>query len=787
MSTASFPSPSAGVIARAADIHLPSQGVRPVEFNPLPGIVIFVHGVNSNGEWFDAAEQGLCEGLNVRLHRSEFGEPQDASISGLLRAAQYRTELTPKGFLTRAKSEEGVRPEEFVSGAEGSPVIRFRWGYAANKADLKKVGGSILLDEDNAWGGGPFANGCTALPDLWSQGTLTDLLAGLQAQDINTENSRLVYSCPGRQYGAHAAWRLAVLVKEARERHESAYGKECPVTIVCHSQGNMVGIASAFIGQAKLGGKGVADTYVLANPPYSVLPNFFDNFAQYDGANDLGRVTVLARRKTLDKFFAIVRDRNSNLASADCVNGMMGNNRKPWELGQDQQKFPTHKRVFLYANPHDQVISVSTVMGIGWMGLPQAVLSGEDEDMRDEKNRFAFSHANGVLHQRIWAQGNPGKYGGDRQFKVGEAGQPFVYYDKHNASKADPIQGPDHEFWFRKPLAARFHVRRVWQDDQRGVLPKVGATLLGGFYELGFGLISVLTGGKVSYMAMNATPPDRWTVTIDAHPVPNPIVPSAIHLYHKQTDATGQQPADDGQVRVDGVQGKPGGKVSGVFDQGPESHTDSLNTKARTGDVYDEYRKAGQGAESDEAALRYEHNADVRQLARRKAGNPYEAAVGQMNKDGDLSGDEYKEFRKFDRDKREYFLKEATDLNATNHSTILTNPAHCRQVLAYDVGVGLCAMPLEQMNWLRQLADWRYCDPKDLVMADWSDYYQFARVDGGKMLKDHPYYKPEVPATLDVDTERANISSLTQGTKESQGSRHSRPDENGNVFGGGRL
>ncbi|MGN7982504.1 T6SS effector phospholipase Tle3 domain-containing protein, partial [Burkholderia sp. 22313] len=36
---------------------------------PLPGIVIFVHGVNSEGEWFDAAEDGLCKGLNRRLGR----------------------------------------------------------------------------------------------------------------------------------------------------------------------------------------------------------------------------------------------------------------------------------------------------------------------------------------------------------------------------------------------------------------------------------------------------------------------------------------------------------------------------------------------------------------------------------------------------------------------------------------------------------------------------------------------------------------------------------------------
>lgn len=33
----------------------------------LPGLIIFVHGVNSEGEWYTNAEQALCDGLNKRL------------------------------------------------------------------------------------------------------------------------------------------------------------------------------------------------------------------------------------------------------------------------------------------------------------------------------------------------------------------------------------------------------------------------------------------------------------------------------------------------------------------------------------------------------------------------------------------------------------------------------------------------------------------------------------------------------------------------------------------------
>lgn len=765
MSEPSFNNPDATVVARVSDITLPSGSVRKVPYTPLPGIIIFVHGVNSMGEWFDAAEEGLCDGLNVRLNRETFDDPSDDTIRGLLRTAQYSPELTPSGYLARTKSEEAIQPAQFVQDAERSPIIRFRWGYVANKEDLATVGPNILLDEDNAWGGGPFANGCTALPDLWSNGTVTDLFAGLQVEYMNTETSRLVYNCPARHYGAHAAWRLAAVVAQAREKHKAFYGKECPVTVVCHSQGNMVGLASAFIGDKRFDGKGVADTYILANPPYCVLPNWVDNLVQYDNVNDLGRITMLSRRKTLDRFFEIVKNRNDDLASDDCVNGYMSNTRSPWYRGEDQTAYPSHKRVFLYANPHDQVIAVSTVMGMGWMGLPQEVLAGRDKDMAGAKQPYVFKHAEGVLYQRIWAQGNPAKYSKDSPFKVGDVpGKSFVYYDESDPTKADGIQGGKGQFWLRKPLPLRFHLRRVWADERKSLLGKAGATIQGGIYEFAFVLIRLGSLGNASYPTVNATPPSGWKIHVNAHKVPNPIEPISIHLYHPQTDETGQQPKDDGQQRLDGKSGPPQGKVSGVFNQGPQSHTDELNPNTPTGDIYDKYRKKGQGGQGDEAALRYEHNASVRQLARRKKDNPYESAIELMDKESasKLEGEEYKDFREFDQDKREYFLKKAVNLNATNHSTILTNAAHSRQVMAYDVNVGLNVLPPDQMNWLRQFADWRYCDSKDPVMKDWREYYMNGRSARNVRLENHSNYKPNVPAEIGIDSERSNSGALSQ-------------------------
>ena len=97
------------------DAYLPS----------LPGIVIFVHGVNSDGEWYDAAEEGLIRGLNKRLGRDRAQDPR-----AQLQPARYRRELLPDGRLN-----QGVDGLNFIEDPGFSPVIRFRWGYRAAPKD----------------------------------------------------------------------------------------------------------------------------------------------------------------------------------------------------------------------------------------------------------------------------------------------------------------------------------------------------------------------------------------------------------------------------------------------------------------------------------------------------------------------------------------------------------------------------------------------------------------------------------------------------------------------------
>src|SRR5471030_1400429 len=61
---------------------------------PLPGVVIFVHGVNSDGEWYKEAEQGLCDGLNDRLKRRDEHMVHPTPEGGQLTPATYMRELT---------------------------------------------------------------------------------------------------------------------------------------------------------------------------------------------------------------------------------------------------------------------------------------------------------------------------------------------------------------------------------------------------------------------------------------------------------------------------------------------------------------------------------------------------------------------------------------------------------------------------------------------------------------------------------------------------------------------
>lgn len=630
---------------------------------PLPGIVIFVHGVNSDGEWFRQAEEGLCKGLNDRLKRRDEHMAYPTPQGGQLRPVDYLPELTPDGFIN-----PDVSARRFMQPTENfSPVIQFRWGYKASAEELQAYGNAIYLNEQNYWGGGTFANGCTALPDLWGAGLSDELFLWLHVQHLNPTNDRRVYACPPRPYYVLAALRLARLVQAIRIKQADA-----PITIVCHSQGNMIGMAAAFFGDrlppavdgTGKSGRCVADNYVLCNAPYSLVRSNTSQGLVERGMKDSegngGRQTGDARIGTLKAFFDIIRQQASAEQAADKIDERMKNAAHGFDAQSDRKKYgygpapSTCGRVTLYFNPHDQVISSSTIQGIGWRGLSQ-----EEIDATNGADVFC---------QRVFSQ----------YYNVGAKGKYDFWADQHNKPKRGSQDfyhphSPKASYELSKGLSANTN----WFGK---VMTVASAPIL---Y-----IVSGLAGVRI-----NALPPNNWITPLSAPNLPETFAPEAVRF----------------------------GQSSKAFDQGMDAPGDARD-KARQRAADDPYagdRKvphhatkearlkgtdAAEGDTGSEAALRYEHHAMLRMDARRE--RLYRNTDKVTEEDApETASTKYKAWRN---EKIREALADNIDTHATDHSTIMTNPMHAQKALAYDVAIGVCRIRPADLAELRVMADWRY-------------------------------------------------------------------------------
>ncbi|WP_332673540.1 T6SS effector phospholipase Tle3 domain-containing protein [Aromatoleum sp.] len=649
----------------------------------LPGVIILVHGVNSDGEWFDATERGLCAGLNTRLGRRDEQMHTKGVPGGQLTPATYARELTDSGFVDPDRDSR-----RFITDRpHHSPVIRFRWGYKAHRDDLSDFGPNVWLNEHNYWGGGPFANGCTALADLWSDGLDDRLFLWLTAQHLNPEPGRDVYGCPPRHYYAFAAWRLTELVRRIREKQA-----DVPITLVCHSQGNMIGLAAAFYG-ARIGevtdGHGkrapaIADNYVLANAPYSLVEALgMDNWAQRKTTNahgQSGRQTGEARRRTLANFFALIRARQGSDQPADDVERWVGNG-SPRD-GSPAYRFPQDEGarkgyVTLYCNPHDRVISGQTIQGIGWRGMSAAEIEA--------------TGAAGVLGQRVWAQGH----------EVGNSGYSYSYVKAGQS------------FWHPEPHAARFDLVRGLEAGESAVA-KFFTTLTA---PAVWAVLRV--AGALGRSKINADPEANWEIPITAPALKTKHVPQAERL------------------------GRPT-----AFDQDRDPERDLLHAKgeatpSNSDDPYEPFRAspaadAPRSDEHTEARLRYEHRARLRMKDRRRGGD---AAASDLPDEQAAP-----EWVAWSREQITSFLKESIDQHATDHSTIMTCAANIEKVLAWDVPVGVSRLTAEDWHELRVAADWQLW--RDLEQGHphrrFGVYFDTGRWQHGETLEplhEHPQFK----------------------------------------------
>jgi pimeloyl-ACP methyl ester carboxylesterase len=477
--------------------------------NAMPGLIIVVHGVNSIGEWYNESEQGLCEGLNDRLRRRDFQYGGDSMLS----ANHYMSELTEEGELDSTFSAK-----TYISTPGNSPVIRFRWGYKADKEELATYESQIWLDQKTkAWGGGPFQNGTSCLSDLWGGGVDDRLLAGVTAQQINP-SSRPLYSAPPRNYFVHAADRLARLVERIRKRHNGT-----PLTIVCHSQGNMVGMAAALIG-ANRNPDYVADTYILCNPPYSPESDLL-----YDVANGgvFGR-SCAKRIGTLNAFLDKVKNRGEiarqkqPLATINDELGFVRNGMTLVKVDEEQRIADSEfvdrdnrGKVFLYCNPHDQLIGASVIQGMGWRGLTKDELKQVDPG---GKNFFI----------RVWAQGL--LVGG----KEVDAPKQYHYWNDHWLTRQNNGQHPK-EWWYPKALPVRYRSAWVAEEHKNKSWLDRCAGAFGLFNAIGKGVIWIATSGLDA--RAQGTPRKDHAVPINAPSVLTPVMPASLRAQSRASEA----------------------------------------------------------------------------------------------------------------------------------------------------------------------------------------------------------------------------------------------------------
>ncbi|MGK5062961.1 T6SS effector phospholipase Tle3 domain-containing protein [Janthinobacterium sp. LB3P112] len=646
---------------------------------PSPGIVIFVHGVNSDGEWYRAAEAGLCKGLNTRMKRCDEHLCHATPEAGQLTPVGYRSELSDDGYV-----DPDYTASTFIEPqAHFSPVIQFRWGYKASDKELQQYGDSVYLNEHDYWGGGPFANGCSSLPDLWGEGLSDALFLFIHIEHLNPVNDRIVYACPPRPYFVLAALRLAHLVAAIRRQQA-----DVPITLVCHSQGNMVGIAAAFLGNkmpdvrdaAGKSGRCVADTYVLCNPPYSLLRrNDTEGWLQgqvRDVDGNVGRQSGKARRQTLAAFFDIVRGQASEPAIDPCLRRMADNETHDFSLDKDKASHGcgpqkgTRGRVTLYCNPHDQVISATPIQGIGWLGL-----SAEE---------IKATRGDGVFTQRVFAQG----------FPVGQHGD-YDYWSNHYRQ---PARGSA-DFWHPHSPISKY-------DPDKGMRASTSVAGKAASVRTAAAMSALM---KMLKTPINAVPPDDWRIPVTALALPEVFAPQAMRF----------------------------GVPSLQFDQDiepPGTHRQADKVRQK-GEPYADTSVGGtpQGNRDTEAALRYEDHARLRMKARREKldGNDGKA---MMEDDLSTATPEYLEWRKQEIQAQ---LAATCDTHATDHSTILTNPRHAEKALAYDVAIGVCHIGEKAMRNLRVIADWRLLEDvgKDKPSKSFFEYFSTGKFNQLSLLE----------------------------------------------------
>lgn len=364
----------------------------------LPGVVIFLRGVNDPGASYESVETGLCQGVNERLDRPDLK-------AGRYGAAYSAADKRP----VKERSEDDIAklddPDTYLYRRDTadpktrSLMIPFYWGYRAEPGEIKrdknddptKLRGQYQdvfenrLDRHFAKGGGFFANATNNLLEMYSPGFAKAIRHLAQPMLSNTQ---YMGKGPHRRYFVLAATRLAMLVSEIRR-----VSPDETITIMGHSQGTLI----TLLAQALLIDKGqrCADTVIMVDTPYSVLPKTTPK-----GHDTLATLINIATAVTQAPH---AQPPLSALRDSKTYGGRTGPRWSPIQGSRRDTVgnftvFPERDnrgKVYLYFCPDDTTVALDDVHGIGTYGVPNTLPDGKPAMAALQSVRF---------YQRLWTK-----------------------------------------------------------------------------------------------------------------------------------------------------------------------------------------------------------------------------------------------------------------------------------------------------------------------------------------------------------------------------------------------
>lgn len=371
--------------------------------NPMPCIVILVHGVNDVGEAYQNQEQGIIAGLNERMGRTDMyphewhqykmdmgdGEQQQVKMPGRSPVIPFYWGYKPVDHTTYIDDQRRYRDELAKSG--DAAKLPYNAYQEDDNTKLEKLGhipqttmkfqndnfGNVL-DDVYAKGGGTFANATTTIPDMLGPGSggLANGAAGFASFHLNGGDfTHPIYDNPHRIYQFFAAQRLADLILMIRREPAT---KRDPINIVAHSQGTIITmLANMLVMQAN---EKPADCVILNHSPYALEKT------AAEGMTPGHHQTDRARQQTFKNFCQLMatnarygKGEYHTQAEIDELEGAicLSKTNSQWR----KNKLYTRNnfgKVYNYFCPNDSVVSLLNVQGLGWRGVPHDIASGID-------------------------------------------------------------------------------------------------------------------------------------------------------------------------------------------------------------------------------------------------------------------------------------------------------------------------------------------------------------------------------------------------------------------------